>query len=256
MCASKPAEITMRSGRKSLQPRQDRRLERLAELAAVVAGAQRRVDDGVVFAALADARRCRETAASGGSSNTSRSDPTRKCPASRCRGARRNRPCATRSAPCCFCAWRAAIADVVEQAEAHRPRGLGVVAGRAHRDESVVGAAGSSPRRPRGRAPPTARIAASKLPGDIEVSASSAHQAFVAAWRRGSPRRNPSDGRARCVSNAAAGASTRASVLEALVARAPASIARSRSGRSGWPSGVRCSRQAGWVMRSVVIAQV
>ena len=32
--------------------------------------------------------------------------------------------------------------DVVEQAEAHRPRGLGVMAGRARRDEGVRGAAG------------------------------------------------------------------------------------------------------------------
>jgi hypothetical protein len=32
------------------------------------------------------------------------------------------------------------------------------------------------------------------------------------------------------------------------------SIARSRSGRSGWPGGVRCSRQAEWVMRSVIRA--
>src|ERR1041385_556568 len=32
------------------------------------------------------------------------------------------------------------------------------------------------------------------------------------------------------------------------------SIARSRSGRSGWPSRVTWSRQAGWVSRSVAIA--
>ena len=29
-------------------------------------------------------------------------------------------------------------------------------------------------------------------------------------------------------------------------------IARSRSGRSGWPGGLRCSRQAGWVIKSVI----
>src|SRR5262249_54676290 len=34
------------------------------------------------------------------------------------------------------------------------------------------------------------------------------------------------------------------------------SIARSRSGRSGWPTGVRCLRQAGWVMRRVGITLI
>ena len=38
--------------------------------------------------------------------------------------------------------------------------------------------------------------------------------------------------------------------VESARAKAP-SIARSRSGRSGWPAGVRWSRQAGWVIRSV-----
>ena len=61
---------------------------------------------------------------------------------------------------------------VVEQAEAHRPRGLGVVAGRADGDEGVGRPCRSSPRRPRAPRRRRARSAASKLPGDIEVSAS------------------------------------------------------------------------------------
>ena len=52
------------------------------------------------------------------------------------------------------------------------------------------------------------------------------------------------------VSSDAAGACSRASVWKRSFSRMR-SIARRRSGRSGWPIGVRCSRQAGWVMRSV-----
>ena len=61
---------------------------------------------------------------------------------------------------------------VVEQAEAHRRRGLGVMAGRARGDEGVVGRRSITSSTAR-IAPPAARIAASKLPGDIVVSASS-----------------------------------------------------------------------------------
>ena len=43
----------MRSGAKAVDPRQDRRLHRLAESVAAVAGRERRVDDLVVLAALA-----------------------------------------------------------------------------------------------------------------------------------------------------------------------------------------------------------
>ena len=53
------------------------------------------------------------------------------------------------------------------------------------------------------------------------------------------------------VSKGARGASTRASIWN-FSASSAASTARSRSGRSGWPAGVKCSRQAGWLMRSVV----
>src|SRR5438874_10742805 len=56
------------------------------------------------------------------------------------------------------------------------------------------------------------------------------------------------------VSSEAAGASTRASGRKRSWESAR-SIARSRSGRSGWPAGVRWSRQAGWVIRSVDIGR-
>ena len=102
-------------------------------------------------------------------------------------------------------------------------------------------------------APPTARSAASKLPGDIEVSASSrTRPCFGAASRIA--RRSPSDGRARSLSSARSRRLDARQRLEALLARAPARCARSRSGRSGWPAGVRWSRQAGWVMSSVDMA--
>src|SRR5215467_12117852 len=54
------------------------------------------------------------------------------------------------------------------------------------------------------------------------------------------------------VSSEACGASPRFRIWNRSASSAR-SIARSRSGRSGWPGGVRWSRQAGWVMRSVVI---
>src|SRR5712672_1305904 len=57
------------------------------------------------------------------------------------------------------------------------------------------------------------------------------------------------------VSSDAAGASTRTSIWKRSSSSAR-SIARSRSGRSGCPAGVRCSRQAGWEMRSVDIGHI
>ena len=62
-----------------------------------------------------------------------------------------------------------------------------------------------------------ARKAASKLPGDIEVSASMPHQAFGRRRRRGSPRCSPSDGQSATTSSGARGACSRASMLEPLV---------------------------------------
>ena len=142
-------------------------------LLAAVARAQRRVDDIVVLAALATARRCPDRAASRGSSSTSRSDRTRRSPACRCRGGRRNRPRRRGRGRGCFCAWRAAMAALLKR---QKPIGRTVSAwwpGGRMRAEGVVDAFLPSPRRPPASAPPTARSAASKVPGDIEVSASS-----------------------------------------------------------------------------------
>ena len=85
---------------------------------------------------------------------------------------------------------------VVEQAEAHRPRRLGVMAGRAHGDEGVRrllvhhlvdrvhGAAGAA----------QGGLEAARRHRGVGVEP---HQAFAPATHRGSPRRIPSDGRAR-----------------------------------------------------------
>ena len=118
------------------QPRQDHGFERFAEGVAAVAGRERRVDDGVVFAAFAD------RAGAGikrhfvgraihhgfiGPENILRAvavmhveidDGRALGMVAVLRIARRDR-------------------RVVEQAEAHRPRRLGVVAGRANGDEGV-----------------------------------------------------------------------------------------------------------------------
>src|SRR6266545_6504072 len=57
------------------------------------------------------------------------------------------------------------------------------------------------------------------------------------------------------VSSDAAGAWTRASIWKRSCSSAR-SIARRRSGRSGWPAAVRCSRHAEWVMRRVDIISI
>ena len=66
-------------------------------------------------------------------------------------------------------------------------------------------------------------------------------------------RRSPADARARSVSSRPPAAPVRAPAGWKRSCSSARSIARSRSGRSGWPGGVTWSRQAGWVMRSVVI---
>src|SRR5262245_37549358 len=103
-------------------------------------------------------------------------------------------------------------------------------------------------------APPAARNAASKLPGDMLVSASSPMMpsfgvasriavTYSIGWQ------------SAMVSSEAAGASTRASVWN-FSCSSTRSMARNRSGRSGWPAGVRWLRQAGWVISSVVIGSL
>ena len=125
--------------------------------------------------------------------------------------------------------------DIVEEAKTHRPHGLGVMAGRPRRHEGVVGflchdfidrqhrAAGGAQRR-------------FDEPGDIDVSPSSAIM--------------PSSGRPRGSLDIVLRMAERDGLKhrhrrllaresgEFLVFQAR-SIARSRSGRSGWPGGVR-----------------
>ena len=62
-------------------------------------------------------------------------------------------------------------AGVVEKAKSHRARGFGVMAGRPRGDKGIGGLLATTSSTA-WIAPPAARSAASKLPGDIEVSAS------------------------------------------------------------------------------------
>ena len=178
--ASKPAEMMIRSGPKPSSARQDHGLERLAECVAAVARPQRRVDDGVVLAALRRPRRCRDRAASGGSSSRARVGSFQKM------------------------SWRAvAVVDVevddrdalgavrrlrvagrdrrvVEEAEAHRRARVSAWwPGGRMATKAFADLARSSPRRPPARRRRRARSAASKVPGDIEVSASMPHHALL-----------------------------------------------------------------------------
>ena len=61
---------------------------------------------------------------------------------------------------------------IVEEAKAHRLVDLGMMAGRPHRHEGVVDARPTSTASVAATAPPTPRITASQVPGDIEVSPS------------------------------------------------------------------------------------
>src|SRR5262245_41570361 len=160
---------------------------------------------------------------------------------------------AARVMPYCFCAWRAAIAALLNR---QNPIGRAVsvwwpggrVATKALVALPVITSSTAW------TAPPAARNAASKLPGDMLVSASSPMMpsfgvasriavTYSIGWQ------------SAMVSSEAVGASTRASVWN-FSCSSTRSMARSRSGRSGWPVGVRWSRQAGWVIKSVVIGSL
>ena len=121
---------------------------------------------------------------------------------------------------------------VVEQAEAHRAIGLGVVPGRAHQRERVARAAGhhrSTPPRPP-RPPPAG--AASQLPGDVDRVGIQARA--PARQRRPSPRGNRA-GWTASISASVAGRGA-AKSTPAIGARSrSASTASSRAGDSGCP---------------------
>ena len=160
----------MSSGAEFLQLRQDQVFERGAEFDAAVFRGQRRVDDGVVLAALAG----------GAGAGKQRHLVRRAIHHGRVGPENILRAVAVmdveidhRGAADAVFALGVARGDrgVVEEAEAHRLADLGMMAGRPHRDERIamlpdITASVAA------TAPPTPRITASQVPGDIEVSPS------------------------------------------------------------------------------------
>ena len=159
-------------GREVVEPRQDRRFERLAEHVAAVAGAQRRVDDLVVLAGLA------ERAGAGIERHlVGRRVHDGSVVPEDVLGAVAVVDVEIDDGDALDAMGRLGVAGgdrrVVEEAEAHRRRRLGVVAGRPGGDEGVVDAARRRPRRRRTspRRPSAAPLRS--VPGDIAVSESS-----------------------------------------------------------------------------------
>ena len=159
--ASNPADTRTQSGREALGERRDHGVERGEVDVARRARGQREVDGACRRPAPAPTSSSRPVPGySGHSCNRHVHDVgvgRRTCPGSRCRGARPSRRSSTR--PPVVAERGRGDRDVVEQAEAHRVVGLGVVTGRAHRAERGVAVARvralRSPRartRPRGRA--------------------------------------------------------------------------------------------------------
>ena len=149
---------------------------------------------------------------------------------------------AIRSAPCLTLRVAGGDGDIVDQAKAHGLRLFGVVAGRPSGDEGVVGGAGTSPRRPR-RSPRRRRgCTASQLFGLAAVSASM--RASPRLWNH---RRDSVDIRLRMRQQIGLRiGGRRLDPFEAGEICPPSSalaIACNRSGRSGWPGALRCSRQ-------------
>ena len=140
---------------------------------------------------------------------------------------------------------------VVEQAEPHRPRGGGVVAGRTHRAERAVGVAriegvdrgqpgaGGEQRRVVGRRRswPCRRRASHRPPPPSRVDR-----------RHAAPRR----ARAPAPRRVAAGAPPARPPSASPAASMPARTDRSRSGRSGCPRPRSWSRYRSWVSRRTV----
>ena len=197
------------------QPRQDDLLERGAELPAVVAGAQRRVDDRVVLAALGD----------GAGTGIKRHLVGRAIHHARVRPEDLLRAVAVvhveihdRDPLQAVPLLRMARRDrrIVEQAETHRPRGLGMVAGRAHRHERIGGALCRSPRRP----PAWRRRPRAAPPRSCRATWWCRRRAAPAPASASPPRsrsRNRADGRARWSRSWRAGASIAGEVLELLL---------------------------------------
>src|SRR5262249_33489327 len=213
------------------QPRQDDGFEGSTKLVAAVAGTQRRVDDGVVLAALAHrAGAGIERHLMGRAVHHAAVGPEDVLRTVAVVHVEVDDGGALDAV--LFLGVTGGDGGVVEEAKTHRARGLGVVAGAAKAFAALPAITSSTAC----TAPPAARKAASKLPGDIVVSASSPSRpsfglasrmavTYCMGWQ------------SAMVSSAAAGASTRTSARKRSCPSAR-SMARSRSGRSGWPAGV------------------
>ncbi len=164
-------------GREVVEPRQDRRFERLAERVAAVAGAQRGVDDLVVLAGLAErAGAGIERHLVGRGVHDGRIAPEDVL------GAVAVVDVEIDDGDALDAMGRLGVPGgdrrVVEEAEAHRRRRLGVVAGRPVWRRRRCRRGASTTSSTANVAPPAERNAASKVPGDIAVSESS----WIAPW--------------------------------------------------------------------------
>ena len=144
------------------------------------------------------------------------------------------------------------MAAVLNRQKPIGAHGLGVMAGRAHGDEGVVAPCRPSPRSTASVAPPTARSAASKVPGDMVVSASMRTMPSFGAASRTSVTKS-SGWHSATVSISAIGASARTSAwkvlgLQRLLDRAQPVRPLRMAGRR------QMVEPGGWVTRSVGMA--
>ena len=237
-CASKPADTSTQLRRERVEHRQRDPPVDLVEVGVAGPGLERQVDGEAGPGAAPDLgrpRRCPGRTGTGGSTRTAPTDRRRTPPACRCRGGRRSRrsPRARARGP----GVRRGDGDVVEQAEAHRPIGLGVMAGRAHAARSPA----RRPHRPAPRRPPPSPP---RRPGGRPRTTRAACWCRRRASPPGRPWRRSRPMYAARVDARQLAVGRRAAVRRTAPPRWPqrAATARStsaRSGRSGWPGGVR-----------------
>ena len=139
---------------------------------------------------------------------------------------------------------------VVEEAEAHRRRRFGVVAGRTRRHEGVVDAPERPPRRPRRSPRPPSAAPPPRSPATSRCRRRAEHAPGAARPAR-SRRRNRRDGRASAPRSRRA---ARSREREAETFRAPALDRRRADAAAvpGWPSPMSWAKQAAWLTSSVV----
>ncbi len=161
---------------------------------------------------------------------------TRISPACRCRDARRNRR-PTRARPCRILRMAGGDRDDVEQAESHRPVGLGMMAGWPDGDKGIGGSlpttssTAASRRRPARARPPRGSPATSRC-------RRRAPPCRPVREPRGSPRMRSSGCTSSDVVARRPRRRLRAPGSENCSFSSACSMARRRSGRSGWPGGV------------------